>query len=135
MPSQFEKPITVVSEHIDELNHVNNRVYLDWFLDAAADHSTKLGWPIEEYFKRGAGWVVRKHEIEYLAPALLNEELMIRTWVSNMGAGSSERSYEIFRPRDKKTLTTGKTIWVWIDFKTGRPSRIPADVISVFYPQ
>ncbi|HTL11973.1 MAG TPA: thioesterase family protein [Bdellovibrionota bacterium] len=132
MPRIFEKPITVSKEHIDELGHVNNLVYLGWFVGAAIEHSTARGWPPEAYLKLGAGWVVRKHEIEYFAPAFPKDELLVRTWVESISGGSSVRRYELLRKSDQKKLAGASTVWVWIDFKTGRPGRIPPEVLSGF---
>ena len=38
----FETNYTVMSSHIDELNHVNNVVYLQWIQDIANLHWTQL---------------------------------------------------------------------------------------------
>jgi acyl-CoA thioester hydrolase len=130
MPRIYERTIIVDGAHTDALGHVNNEVYLSWFVEAAGAHSAANGWPQERYLRTGAGWVVRKHEIEYLAQAFPRDTLVLRTWVATMGASSSLRRYEL--TRDAKKIATGATNWVWIDFKTGRPTRIPADVAESF---
>jgi acyl-CoA thioester hydrolase len=117
---------------IDELGHVNNQVYLDWFMDAAARHSAAAGWDLGRMLKMGEGWVVRRHEIDYLRSVKAGEKVLMRTWVETAERASSERHYEIISGSDGKTVCCGCTTWVWINYKTGRPGRIPEAVIRDF---
>ncbi len=127
---EFEHKVT--PEEIDGLGHVNNQVYLDWLMGAATRHSGLVGWDIDRMIKAGEGWVVRRHEIDYLLPVLPGETVMMRTWVETAEKASSERHYEIFRKSDGKKVCVGRTMWVWINYKTGRPCRIPEALIKDF---
>lgn len=117
---------------IDELGHVNNQVYLDWLMGAATRHSKAVGWELDKLVALGEGWVVRRHEIDYLLPVLLGETVVMRTWVETAEKASSERYYEIVRKSDGKKVCLGRTMWVWINYKTGRPCRIPGALIKDF---
>ena len=127
---EFEQ--RVAPEEIDGLGHVNNQVYLDWFMAAATRHSALAGWDIDKLVSLGEGWVVRRHEIDYLLPVLPGDAVRMRTWVETAERASSERYYEIVRVSDGKMACCGRTVWVWINYKTGRPGRIPAAVIKAF---
>jgi len=127
---EYEHKVT--PEEIDGLGHVNNQVYLDWFMDAATRHSLAVGWDVEKMLSMGEGWVVRRHEIDYLQSVLPGETVRMRTWVETAERASSERHYEIFRLSDGRKVCEGRTMWVWINYKTGRPSRIPEAVIKDF---
>ena len=127
---EFERRVT--PEEIDGLGHVNNLVYLSWFLEAAAAHSQAVGWGMERMLVMGEGWVVRRHEIDYLLPVKPEETVLMRTWVETAERASSERHYEIYRPSDGKKVCCGLTMWVWINYKTGRPRRIPREVVQAF---
>ena len=127
---EYEHQVT--PEEIDGLGHVNNQVYLDWLMAAATRHSAAVGWAIERLIAMGEGWVVRRHEIDYLLPVLPGETVRMRTWVETAERASSERHYEIFRKSDGKLVCQGRTMWVWINYKTGRPSRIPQPLIKDF---
>jgi acyl-CoA thioester hydrolase len=133
MPTIFEYPHTVAAGEMDELGHANNQVYLAWLNAAALAHSTVQGWSQEAYVKAGAGWVVRKHEIEYLAPARVGETLIVRTWVATMARATSLRRYEIVRPKDGARLAVASTLWAFVDYKTLRPKRIPEQVARAFH--
>lgn len=127
---EFKRGVT--PDEIDGLGHVNNQVYLDWFLDAATRHSSAVGWDVGRMLALGEGWVVRRHELDYLQPVKPGETVLMRTWVETAERASSERHYEILRIADGKMACCGRTVWVWINFKTGRPSRIPREVIEAF---
>ena len=127
---EFER--AVAPGDIDGLGHVNNQVYLDWFMDAATRHSAAVGWTIERMIAAGEGWVVRRHEIDYLAPLKPGETATMRTWVETAERASSQRHYELFRTSDGRKVCGGLTTWVWINYATGRPSRIPEAVIKAF---
>jgi len=101
-------------------------------LEAAEAHSAAQGWPQAKYMALGGCWVVRKHEIEYLNSAMTGDDIMIRTWVSNLERVTSERRYEMIRMTDGKTLAKAATLWAWINTKNGRPARIPAEIASSF---
>ena len=90
------------------------------------------GWDIGRMIALGEGWVVRRHEIDYLMPLKPGETATMRTWVETAERASSERQYELFRASDGKMVSSGRTVWVWINYKTGRPARIPDAVIKDF---
>jgi acyl-CoA thioester hydrolase len=128
----FSYPLTVQASDIDALKHVNNEVYLRWLLQAASAHSVSLGYGMEKFLSDGACFVVRRHEIEYLASAYMGEELVVETWVKDMEAVRSKRAYRIRRIKDDKVLVTAETLWVYINMKTGRPIEIPASMQEAY---
>jgi acyl-CoA thioester hydrolase len=132
MPDIFEFHHTIADDEIDSLGHANNVAYVDWMQSAAVAHSSAQGWPGQRYRQIGQGWVVRSHQIEYLQPAFAGEEIVIRTWVATMRKVSSLRRYRILRAVDQAVLATAETLWAFIDYSTGQPQRIPAEVAESF---
>lgn len=55
--------IIVETADIDELNHVNNNVYLKWINRAATKHWVFLS---DNKFDKQYSWVALRHEIDYL---------------------------------------------------------------------
>src|SRR5438477_13055366 len=128
MPAIFEYPHVVTDAEIDDvLRHVNNLAYLKWMQSAAMAHSAAQGWPTEAYLKLGAGWVVRSHEIEYRSPALPGDEIIVRTWVADLGKATSLRRYHIVRAvgAQETILAVAATDWAFIQFANHLPRRIP----------
>ena len=121
---------TVEESDLDQNKHVNNVVYVKWMENVAIQNSSSWGLTPEFYLQLGATWVARRHTIEYLHQAFLGDELVIRTWISEIKRVSSVRSYEIVRPADGVTIATGETLWAFVNIKDGRPTRILPEVME-----
>ena len=125
----FEMTVPVLTGDIDEQNHVNNTVYLRWVQDVAVAHWRAIASCDAQ---ETIGWVVLRHEIDYKAPAALNDEIVLRTWVGKATRLTFERFTEIRRKRDRQLLSTARTLWCPINTQTGRPVRVPAEVRAQF---
>jgi acyl-CoA thioester hydrolase len=128
----FCHPVTVGEADLDELGHANNIGYLRWLQDAAVAHSRAVGLGYERYVELGGVFVVRRHEIDYLRPALRGDRLEVRTFVGTVMAAKSERRYDIVRLQDEAVLARAVTIWGFVDVTSGRPMRIPDEVYDAF---
>jgi acyl-CoA thioester hydrolase len=124
----YEYKLTVMPEHLDELQHVNNVVYVQFMQDIADRHWNSVKNPEDEQ----VFWVVRKHEVEYFAPALLHDDLLIRTWTGDHSAVTWDRHYEIIRPADQKKIIRAKSVWVLLDKVSGKPRRIDEAILRRF---
>lgn len=127
--------LVVGPEHLDAFGHTNNVVYLSWLQDVAWAHSTALGFGMADYQRVGAGCVARRHELDYLAATHPGDVLHVATWVAeNTGKLDMWRAYQIIRERDRKTVLRGRTQWICIDMKSGRPKRQPPEFIAAYVP-
>ena len=126
----YSKILIVPESAIDENNHVNNVMYVQWMQEIAVEHYASIGGNAAQ--GADSTWVVREHRIEYFLPAFLGEEIEIKTWVEDIRRVRSLRKYEFIRKTDGKVLVKGETDWVFMDVKTGRPLAIPAEVSNVF---
>lgn len=127
----FLQPVTVQAGDLDDFGHTNNVVYLSWLERVAWAHSVSLGLSMADYRRLGAGVVARKHELEYLAPTFAGDELLLGTWVhENDGRLSLWRSYQIVRAGDGRTVLRGRTHWVCVDLRTGKPRRMPPEFVE-----
>ena len=123
--------VTVSAEDLDEMNHVNNVVYMRWMEMAAREGSAQAGWPTERYFREGiAAWGVRKHWIEYLRECRLGDTVEIYTWVQDFVANMSLRRYAM--KVNGKLCCTAATEWAFVDLKTRRLGQVPEAVTSAF---
>jgi len=125
----FEISVSVMPGDIDGQNHVNNTVYLRWVQDVATAHWESLA---SAEAQAAIGWVVLRHEIDYKMAANLEDEILLRTWVGEASRLKFERFTEIRRQKDNRVLAQARTLWVPIDWKTGKPTRVPADVRAKF---
>jgi acyl-CoA thioester hydrolase len=121
--------VSVQSADIDEQNHVNNTVYLRWVQDVATAHWRALA---SADAQSAIGWVVLRHEIDYKTPANLGDEIVLRTWVGEASRLKFERFTEVRRKIDNQLLAEARTLWVPIDVRTGKPTRVSAEVRARF---
>lgn len=132
MPAIFERRHIVQPNEIDGQGHVNNIEYLRWLQDAAVEHSAAQGWTAERYLTVGAVFVVRSHQIEYLQPAFVGDEIKVVTWVNNFYKFTSLRKYQVIRERDNLLLATAATNWAFISWPKRLPKRFPAELVESF---
>jgi len=111
---------------------VSNLVYVRWVQEVAQAHSSARGWDLAAYQRLGAVFVVRKHEIEYLAPVLRGESLRVCTWISSWRGASAERHTCMNRLDDGREVSRAVTRWVLVSMPEGRPRRIPPEVVTAF---
>jgi acyl-CoA thioester hydrolase len=128
----FRLMLAVGDLDIDALGHASNIAFVRWIQDVAIAHSTAVGLGLEEYQRLGAIFVVVRHEIDYLRPALRGDAIQARTWISNVMAAKCQRSTELVREADGKLLARGLTTWGFIELATGRPRRIADEVRAAF---
>ena len=117
---------------IDELGHVSNLVYVRWVQEVAQAHSTARGWDLAAYQRLGAVFVVRKHEIEYLASVQRGEEIELTTWISSWRGPSAQRHTRMRRVSDGRDVARALTHWVLVSMPEGRPRRIPPELVDAF---
>jgi len=127
--SPFEMIVPVASTDIDEQKHVNNTVYLRWVQDVATAHWRSIA---SRQAQEAIGWIVLRHEIDYKAPAMLEDEIVLRTWVGKATRITFERFTEIRRKSNGQLLSQARTLWCPINTETGRPMRVSAEVRAQF---
>lgn len=129
-PEVFEKCIKVTNEDLDELNHVNNVIYVQWMEDIAKIHwKEKAPQEIQEnYF-----WVVVRHEIDYKGQAFLGDELLLQTYVGEHTHVTSQRHVVIRNKETGKILIQAKSTWCLMDAETKRPVKISDEMFRDFY--
>jgi acyl-CoA thioester hydrolase len=125
----FELTLIAGPEHIDELGHVNNAVWVQWIQQVAVAHweSVADASHRDDYF-----WVVVRHEIDYLRAAYPGDSVTGRTWVGDAPKGARFDRFMEFIGPDGKVCVRAKTQWAIIDKASARPIRVPPEVVAPF---
>ena len=125
----FEMTFTAAPGHIDELGHVNNAVWVQWIQQVAVANWDSIAQPAhrDRYF-----WVVVRHEIDYLRAAHEGDEIVARTWVGDAPQGARFDRFVEFSGADGKTCVRARTVWAMLDRSSGRPLRVPPEVVAPF---
>ncbi|CAM1333395.1 acyl-CoA thioesterase [Tenacibaculum aestuariivivum] len=126
----YEKKYIVTKNEIDEYNHVNNVVYVQWMQEVSMDHWLLLikNVPTPDYV-----WFVIRHEIDYKGQGVLGDEITVKTWVGAIKGIKSVRHFEIYK---KATLLVkSQTTFCLLDAKTQKPRRITKEVTNLLLGQ
>ena len=100
-------------------------------MEASAD----VGYDDARYQAMGQFWLIRETDIEYMAPLVYQDDLIIRTWVTDFRRVRSRRMYEFFRNGDAEPVARASTDWVFLDRASLRPAVIPEEMILAFMPE
>jgi acyl-CoA thioester hydrolase len=125
----FEMRLTASEDDIDELGHVNNAVWVQWIQKVAVAHWDAVA-RAEDHDRYV--WVVVRHEIDYLRAVLPGETVTGRTWVGDSPRGARFDRHMEFVGEDGRVRVRAVTQWAILDRETGRPLRVPAEVVAPF---
>ena len=125
-PKPFIKPWRITGAQIDHYNHANNVVYVSQLEKTAWAHSNSLGLTIEKYQSLDRGMAIFRHEIDYLAAAILDDQVSCATWIVACDHKLKlTRQFQFIRDSDGVTLLKARTEFVCIALSSGKPKRMP----------
>jgi acyl-CoA thioester hydrolase len=123
---------TALPEHIDELGHVNNAVWLQWVQDIAVGHWQAVA-PAEQ--QAAYVWVVTRHEIDYRGNIGAGETATAETFIPDPPKGARFDRCVVFRDPAGKVLVKARSTWALLDRATGRLLRVRPEIAAPFYAE
>ncbi|CAM1347891.1 acyl-CoA thioesterase [Tenacibaculum crassostreae] len=125
----FEQKHIVTHNEIDEYNHVNNVVYVQWMQNISDAH-----WKIlsKKAINIDYVWFVIRHEVDYKNQAILGDEVTLRTWVGKTEGIKSVRHFEMYK--DETLLVKSQTTFCLLDATTKKPKRITKEITNLLLP-
>jgi acyl-CoA thioester hydrolase len=132
MSEVFRHEIAVGDGDIDFLGHASNLSFVRWIQDTAVAHSSAVGLDVAKYRQLGSVFIIIRHEIDYVRPAMGGDTIDARTWVPTVTTAKCFRHTEFLRKADGQMLAKGITTWAFMDIATGRPKRILPEVRAAF---
>jgi acyl-CoA thioester hydrolase len=133
-PGAFRQRRRVEWRDIDQARHVNNAVYLSYIEDCGMQMAAAYGWPLARMTEEGVAIVARQHRIAYRQPAVMDDELELTTWISDVKRSTAVRHSAIVRLVDDTLLVQARTVHVGVDPRTGEPIPIPQAFLADFAP-
>lgn len=125
----FSLTFAALPEHIDELGHVNNAVWVQWMEAIATAHWEAVALP--EY-RAAYAWVVTRHEIDYRGNVSAGEQVTARTFIPAGPSGARFDRRVDFSNAEGKVIVSARTTWVMIERANGRIKRVPREVAAPF---
>lgn len=129
MSEPFALTFTARSEHIDELGHVNNAVWVQWIQDLATAHWDAVARP-EDHAK--VFWVVVRHEIDYRGNIAAGDSVTGETWIDGAPKGAKSDRRVDFRNQAGKIIVAARTTWAMLDKDSQRLIRVRPEIVAPF---
>lgn len=126
---RFTRTFVAAPEHIDELGHVNNTVWVQWIQDMATAHWDAVARPED---RAAFFWVVVRHEIDYRGNVSAGESVHAETWIEGPAQGAKSVRRVEFTDVGGKRLVSAATTWAMIDRASGRLARVRPEVLAAF---
>jgi acyl-CoA thioester hydrolase len=126
---RFNRTFVALPEHIDELGHVNNTVWVQWIQDMATAHWDAVARPED---RAAFFWVVVRHEIDYRGNVSEGEAVTATTWIEGPAQGAKSLRRVEFTDHAGKRLVSAATTWAMLDRATGRLARVRPEVLAPF---
>ena len=127
--AQFAFEVCALEDHIDELGHVNHKVYVAWAEEAGVRHWRAVAPAADQ--ARWI-WVASRLEIDFLRETKQGERLRVETRVGEPRGARFERFVQIVSIDDGKLKARARTTWALIDAISRRPARVPPMLAALF---
>ncbi len=134
MPRVYTTSFDIHHCELDAFGELRASTYARLLQQAATEASTAAGYPEQWYAEAGTFWLVRRTVIEYGRPLRPRDTLQVRTWVADFRRVRSLRAYELSLGGQSVLAAQAHTDWVYVDRQSGRPQRIPSEMIDRFMP-
>ena len=130
MSTAFALTFTAAPEHIDELGHVNNTVWLEWVQAIATAHWQAVATPEH---RAAYVWVVTRHEIDYRGNIVAGESVSAETFIPDPPRGAQFDRCVVFRNGSGKAIVAARSTWALLDRASGRLCRVRPAIAAPFY--
>ncbi len=128
---RFTRTFVAEPQHIDELGHVNNAVWVDWIQQIATAHWSAVA---AQEHQAAYIWVVTRHEIDYRGNVGPGESVTAETFIPSAPTGARFDRRVDFRDASGKVIVSANTTWAMIDRASGRLARVRDEVTAPFRP-
>jgi acyl-CoA thioester hydrolase len=126
---EMTMPLRIAGYDVDVAGVVNNAVYVRWLEDLRTAFMAR--WlSFEECLRRGLAPTLVRLEVDYRSALRMGEAVAGRLWFAQVARASALIETEIFRPGDGRVCAHALQTVCFVDQRTGRPVRIPAELRS-----
>lgn len=129
--SVFETEIVVRPDDIDMNNHVHNSKYLDYIQTARfVQMRDNYKVPMEEYITKGLNWFASEVHLEYKRALKFGDIALVKTQVNDWSGARVTINVWVYNKATNKIAVTGSMVYTLVSLTSGRPTRIPQDIID-----
>ena len=99
---------------------------VDYFQDCAVFQSEEIGFGPKVWDERQAAWVIVTWRIRVKEYPQILERVKAWTWAYGFRGIQGDRNFLLTR-EDGRTLAEAESRWIFFDWKTQKPARVPED--------
>lgn len=118
----------VQPEEIDDLDHVNNLVYLQWAQKVSGLHWLEMA---DKNQLDNSLWVISRQEANYFKELRVRDEIQIETFVDKVEKQKCYRQINIYALNPKRLVEEVKIVWVLLGINK-KPQRISEALAKLF---
>ena len=130
---QHDIKIRVRYADTDQMGYVYYGNYAAYYEAARVESLRALGLTYRELEENGVMMPVLECQSKFIAPALYDELLTIRTIIDDRPMVRIKFRYEIYNEAEK-LIHTGDTLLAFVKKDNGRPCRMPGNMEEVLNP-
>jgi YbgC/YbaW family acyl-CoA thioester hydrolase len=129
--SIFETEIVVRPDDIDMNNHVHNSKYLDYIQTARfIQMRDNYKVPMEEYHSIGLNWFASEVQVEYKRALKFGDIALVKTQIGGWNGARVTINVWVYNKATNKIAVEGILVYTLVSLSSGRPVRIPNDIIE-----
>lgn len=129
-----ESRVRVRYKETDQMGIAHHANYLVWFEIGRTDLCRATGFPYNEIEARGYILVVTEIGCRYRTPYRYDDEVLIRTSVSEAASRAMRFAYELYDGNGVQLHASGHSAHLWLDAKSRKPVRADVEVMKAFAP-
>jgi acyl-CoA thioester hydrolase len=136
LAKELESTALIRFKDCDPFQHLNNSAYIDYFMHAREDQLNQFyDFRLFEVFQEtGHAWVVTKNQIAYLAPAVMQEHVLIRTRLIEITDNVIVVEGLMLDAAARRLKSIAWIEFTFISLLNGRPAKHPDEFIRQFQP-
>jgi acyl-CoA thioester hydrolase len=129
-----ESRVRVRYKETDQMGIAHHSNYIVWFEVGRTDLCRETGFAYADIEARGYLLVVTEIACRYRIPFRYDDEVLIRTAVSEAGSRMIKFAYELCDAATGEVRANGSSTHLWLDARTRRPVRADEEVMRGFAP-
>jgi len=120
---------TIRFNDCDPFGHLNNSRYIDYFLNAREDHLKEhYGIDLKEWAAKGIGFVVSRHEIQYIRAVSYNDTVCIQSALVGYGDNYLEVEMQMYDKDQQNPKAVLFSKFAQINLRTGKKDNLTAEL-------
>lgn len=104
---------------------------INYFQDCSTFQSEELGVGVKVLEKEHRVWLMNSWQVVLVSPPALSEPITVGTWAYDFKALYGYRNF-ILQDGGGTVCAYANSIWVYYDTRSGRPCRIPEDMVHIY---